>query len=348
MAPRRRGVRALRPALSSHGRQRWRVVCYGEDGQRHDRRFETEEAADSFWRAFNKRAGSRSVDGAIDDYEEWRADTNRKARSTATTVGRLRSFLGKHTADRVCDLSLSVLRRRYAQRVKGVAVATHRAELAEVKTFVRWLGARDLVPRVLVRDLDQIKGEGIRNRGKRQIERVDDVRALVARSLLVGGEAGAAVLCALLLGLRASEILERVGRDLDEGGSVLVVPEGKTINARRRVAVPEIMRPLLAELRLKAGPDGHLFPGRYGHGHKNRSWLLDRVRKLCGDAGVPVVSAHGLRGTSASMARGADLGPEAVAAYLGHGSATVTDRHYLADGVADDARQRAFLRVVDG
>ena len=41
---------------------------------------------------------------------------------------------------------------------------------------------------------------------------------------------------ALLLGMRASEVLCRVVRDLDDAGRVLWIPLGKTDNARRRLA----------------------------------------------------------------------------------------------------------------
>ena len=39
--------------------------------------------------------------------------------------------------------------------------------------------------------------------------------------------------------------MERVARDIDDGGRVLWVPSGKTKNARRRLKIPEHLRSLI-------------------------------------------------------------------------------------------------------
>ena len=54
-----------------------------------------------------------------------------------------------------------------------------------------------------------------------------------------GDKAAVALLLQLVLGLRLSEILSRQVRDIDDGGRVLWIPDGKTKNARRRLSVPE-------------------------------------------------------------------------------------------------------------
>jgi integrase len=96
------------------------------------------------------------------------------------------------------------------------------------------------------------------------------------------------------MGVRVSEVTDRVVRDLDANASVLVVPHGKTENARRRLLVPAALRPLLlAHARGKAAQASLLGITRYAADY----W----TRKLCALAGVPVVSMHGLRGTNATL-----------------------------------------------
>jgi len=117
---------------------------------------------------------------------------------------------------------------------------------------------------------------------------------------------------------------------------------GKTANRAREVDIPEILRGPLAQLVEGKKPTDRLFPGR------DRHWVRRVVKKICKLAKVPVITAHGLRGTSATLARSSGLTSEAVAHHLGHGSYSVTKRHYLAPGTEERVQQRAALRVLDG
>ncbi len=87
-------------------------------------------------------------------------------------------------------------------------------------------------PANLVEDVEPI---GQRNRGKKQL-RIDEARRFVEMAIKkanAGDDAAVSALTALLLGLRASEVTDRVVRDLDDDGRLLWIEFGKTKRARR-------------------------------------------------------------------------------------------------------------------
>lgn len=72
-----------------------------------------------------------------------------------------------------------------------------------------------------------------------------------------------------------------------------------------------------------------------------RYWVLRAVNRVCKLASVTIITAHGLRGTHASLAVGAGISGPAVAASLGHETFGVTSRHYAtAESVAGAAADR--------
>lgn len=232
--------------------------------------------------------------------------------------------------------------RRAATRRGNVTIAsdTHRNELAAAKTFGAWLAKRGWTPR---NPWEPVEPMGGRSRGKEQL-RIDEARLFSATCFEhaeKGDVSAVAALMALLLGLRAHEILERVGRDVDDGGSVLWVPKSKTAAGRRRVLVPLELMPHLNAL------DRSPFLSLWPEGVTN-DWLRYHVARLCTAAGVPVVCPHSLRGLHATLAIAAGETSAAVASALGHTSANVTRAHYTqADATSGDRAERA-LRVLRG
>jgi integrase len=111
-------------------------------------------------------------------------------------------------------------------------VDSHRNILAEAKSFLRWCTVKK---RWLARNpLEEIEGVGKRKHGKTQL-RVDEARKWLAMAvgLAAEGEAGAvAALLALVMGMRANEIVSRVVRDLDDEGKLLWIPDSKTEASR--------------------------------------------------------------------------------------------------------------------
>jgi len=79
-------------------------------------------------------------------------------------------------------------------------------------------------------------------------------------------------------------------------------------------------------------------------GPRDRYWVLRQVHALCGQANVPVVCAHSLRGLRATLATEAGATPHLVATALGHSSTQVAERHYTDGTTAHRAKTR---KVVD-
>lgn len=68
-----------------------------------------------------------------------------------------------------------------------------------------------------------------------------------------------AALLALVMGMRANEIVSRVVRDLDDDGKLLWIPDSKTEAGRRTLQVPELLQPFLKELAEGKSPEAKLF-----------------------------------------------------------------------------------------
>jgi integrase len=127
---------------------------------------------------------------------------------------------------------------------------------------------------------------------------------------------------ALVMGMRASEIVSRVVRDLDDGGALLWIPDSKTLAGRRKLQVPEFLQPYLVELARGRDPQAALF------GEHWRDWLRKWVQRICKGAGVPKVAAHGMRGLHGTLAVDSGITSHAVASALGHESFKTTAESY--------------------
>ena len=104
--------------------------------------------------------------------------------------------------------------------------------------------------------------------------------------------------------------------------------------------MPEFLRPLLRAHSASKAPDDSLFTTATGK-PAFRTYFWVYLRTLCADAGVPVVCPHSLRGLHATLALEAGATPESVARALGHGSFSMTKKHYAtADSVTTNLQQR--------
>jgi integrase len=210
--------------------------------------------------------------------------------------------------------------------------------LAQIKTFGSWCMDEKHVAKNPFRSVRPI---GRKKRGKAQLTRNEARKYLIAALELDPEEAVAGSL-PLTSAMGASEVIERIVREVDDGGTILRISSGKTANREREVDLPEILQGPMATLIEGKAPRDRIFPGR------DRHWVRRVVKKICRMAKVPVVTAHGLRGTSATMGRASGLSSHAVVAHLGHSSYSVTKRHYLAPGTEERAQQRATLAVLRG
>jgi len=221
---------------------------------------------------------------------------------------------------------------------RPLAAATHRVRLALARRFYAWSVKSGFCKR---NPFAEVQPVGRVNVGKKQL-RIDEARRLESFCLVQAREGDVSAVGALLmmyLGLRQGEVIARVGRDIDDDGRVLWVTSGKTKNAKRRLKIPEQLRPLIQTLVQTRQPDDLLFFPSKGNPHPNYYWL--QVRRLCRLAGVTVVCAHSLRGLHATLALDGGATADAVARALGHGSFSMTERHYAsASSVADSKTNR--------
>lgn len=150
------------------------------------------------------------------------------------------------------------------------------------------------------------------------------------------GEHRALVLVLAYCGLRWGEATGLRVRDLDmlrkrinvetnavEVGSVIVEGTPKT-HKRRSVPVIESLLPLLAKQCEGKGPGDLLFASRSGthvlRSHNQHGWFARAIR----ESGVPKLSPHDLRHTTASLAVQSGANVKAVQRMLGHKSAAMT------------------------
>jgi len=223
------------------------------------------------------------------------------------------------------------------------------------RTFLKWCIGKELLKE---NPLSGVQIVGKRHRGKPQLTADEGVRFLgkaleLAEEAIVGGHTGrrmrtinqlegaVASACCLWLGPRASEVADRVVRDLDCNGSVLIIPEAKTAAGVRRLLVPTQLQPLLRQLA--EGKKGHdkLFD-RLSDRHGLRRW----VSRICRLAQVPLVPPHGLRGTHSSLARESGSTVDAVSHALGHASTGVTLAHYIRPAADQAAKQRRVESIL--
>jgi integrase len=317
-------------------------------GSRTARNFETEGEAIQVIRSLNReirRADEKTIAEARDEYEMYlRDEKQNKERSYTATLWRLGIFfpdaeisLPALTPTK-CASYYQALRFRETKYGKRLAVDSHRNILAEARTFLKWCTGRGYLR---ANPLDAVQGTGKRRHGKPQL-RIDEARKLQAKALAFAeeGESGAvAALVTLVMGLRAGEV---VSRDLDDGGKLLWIPDSKTEAGKRTLQVPEMLREHLLALAEGKKSNELLF------GYHDRNWPRKWVGRICKAAGVPRVTAHGMRGLHGTLAVETGLSAHAVAAALGHESVTTTLQSYAKAGAGAGARQEKVLTVLAG
>ena len=292
--------------------------------------------------------GIRTVGDAVEEFLVFLA---RERGCKPVSIGKYRAIfqsflplpaaLSSLTPDRAAALYRAETE-RIGRSGKAVAAATHRTALKTAKFFSRWCKRRGYLPGDPFADVLPV---GRVNTGKKQL-RLDEARRLVAVAL-EGARAGdrdaIGVLLMLLLGLRSGEVLGRVAADVDDDGRVLWIPHGKTENARRRLAVPDVLQPLLRELARGRDPDAWLFGANARGARRGSNVARFALRRYCSRAGVSQVCPHSLRGLHATLAISAGATSHAVASALGHGSFAITARHYADPGAVSGARSRTVV-----
>ncbi len=307
----------------------YRIVVAARSGRAAARRtyiFATEGEAQAADKQLRADVTEYTVQRMLDTFLDDRAANETKPGSLETLRIRLEGMLKPVLLQPVQQLKAPRAQALYDKYREGRAPDTHHGALANCKAAFEWARKRKIVQFSPWDDIDPV---GKKRRRKNQL-RIDEARKLsawlVARADTDDKALG--VLVALVLGLRAHEVVGIERRDLDDNGTVLHVAKSKTAAGERTVILPEVLRaPLLRRAELRSG---RLLP--YARG-----WVRDNTKRACKAAGVPVVCAQALRGTNATFAMEAGMAPEAVARSLGHTSASVTKAAYALPGAGRSA-----------
>lgn len=289
-----------------------------------------------------------TVKHAIEAYGKYLDEKGLKPGPNAERLRRLRAFFTDEAA-LLSDLTTAscvgyyeALRTRVSPTTKRTySVDTHRNTLAEARMLGKWCVSKRWLRS---NPIEEVEGKGKRRHGKAQL-RIDEARRWLAKAveLADAGDAGAiAAMMTLLLGVRASEIVSRVVRDLDDDGRLLWIPDSKTEAGKRTLRVPDVLRPLLQRLAEGQKPDALLFGVHW------RDWPRESVQRICKLVGVPEVTAHGMRGLHSTLAMEAGVTGHVVAASLGHERVSTTVQSYAKPEAVAEAQQRRTLRVLAG
>lgn len=335
-------------------RQRWRLVIVtgrGRDGRResYNRPFDTREAAKAWAVGFRAtvKAGGRTVGAAAKAYLEQLKRNGNKDGSIATARYRLQALLDYGMS--LIDLTAPRAQELYDALVdEGVAADTHRGCLISGKAFGKFIVKKKWLRANPFEDVIPV---GRKAQGKEQL-RIDEARTFKKHCLkeweTSRDRSAAAALITLMFGLRASEVSQLLARDVDDRGRVLRIAEhqAKTKASRRQALVPEWLRPILNELAETAGANGCLFSKESGE-QADRFWILWHVKRHLRAAGLPVITAHGLRGTAATIGAVKTGGAEIMSKALGHESTAITERAYIDSDALADAKTQTLSDMLD-
>lgn len=340
----------------------FRILVVKPDGTRESFFFRTENDARTEIERLQRVIAqpAPSIRDALRDYEIYmRDDKGNKPNSIEQTGYKLRRFfdvldveLRTLTPEKCGDLYDALRRSKCKPQrrakdgegpvvTKPISVDYHRNALSEAKTFLKWCVKRKWIA---TNPLEDVEGMGRRRHGKEQL-RIDEARKWLAKAIELAEqdhEGAIAALMTLLMGMRCSEVVSRVVRDLDDDGRLLWIPDAKTEKGKRTLQIPEVLRPYFAALAEGKRPDALLF------GHRDRDWPRSWVKRICREAGVPEVTAHGQRGLHSTLAVEAGVTARAVADALGHESFTTTAQSYAKPEAIDRARQERTLKVLQG
>lgn len=333
-----------------HGRK-WRlVVVTGRSGRRREsyvRKFDTRQEAIDWLRGYKLflAAKGRTVSEAALAYLEHLKRKGNKDGSITTAKYRLAALLDGTMA--LVDLTASRAQDLYDDMVdEEYAADTHRGSLVSARAFGRFCVSKTWLPENPFEDVQPV---GRKSKGKPQL-RVDEARKFQAHCRKAWDESrdrtAVAGWLALMFSLRATEVSQLQARDVDDKGRILLIAEHerKTEAARRTAQVPAKLVPVLLELAEKpATADGHLFAKEDGS-PADRYWVRYWVRRHCELAGVPIITAHGMRGTAATIGSVATGGAKVMAEALGHESESMTRDAYIKSGALEDATAQ---RVAD-
>jgi integrase len=318
---------------------KWRVVETSAAGARSTCAFDSEAEALDYIAEFNDEAEGRTVSGTLDQYLEHAKGQGLRPGSITTLRFRLKAITRVVERDRLLSAVTPVAAAEmYAARVAKVKADTHRGELAAVTAMFAWCVKKGWLR---ANPFSGVEKQGRKARRKEHL-RFDEARAFRDAAISDAHDGGLAAAMALLMGMRASEIVNLHVRDIDDDARVVWIFGAKTEAGDRHLEVPDDLR---ARLRSKVkGRDAieRVF------GDADRRWLIYHVHRICDLAKLGrKVSPHALRRTTSAL--GAEVMPiGAIAAMLGQRGEAVNRRHYQPTNSEERRVVGAALRALDG
>jgi len=342
-------------------KQRWRIhiVTRGSGGERETlyRSFVDRAAAEAFAEGARDQAQARgrTVSDAVAAFIEHARAKGLAAATLTSYEDRLAAILGP-LGNRPLRAVTSRGAELYAAAQAGRAADTHQGALAIAKMWGAWCVRRRWLRADPFADVEPVGRRSV-GADKPRLT-VDESRRLQAHChARAGADLGAVITLAyLLLGPRASELVGRDVRDVDDGGRLLWIRGTKTATARRRLLIPDELAGYLVAIAADRPGDQPLFVSeasrRWPAGRRwSRHMAYNHVRRVCKAAGVPEVAPQALRRTQATLATEAGATGLQVAKHLGHavGAApAVTHRAYVGRDAARDAAVERGLVVLQG
>ena len=330
-------ARAYRHRLSAgQGRVRWAPM--GKDEQ------EARELAELTVAGYQQERGIL-VSDLRDGYLQHLRDNDRLPSSVRGVSNKLLQILGPLLDMEAGAVTVQRAKARYLQLVPTCAAATHQAALCRAKECWRWAVKHGLVRSNPWAEVERV---GRAKRGKPKLT-IDETNRLVEECLQDAdtSDKALAILVLIFCGVRVSEVCRRQVRDVDAGGTRLNIPAAKTRAGERAPAIPDVIQAAV-QLRCKGRPgNAPLLRNTLG-GHPHGDWVRLGLKDYCSRAGVPFATPHALRGGWADIAYSAGELSHRVAAALGHSSARVTERHYVAPAVVADAKQARRIGRLKG
>ena len=346
----------LGPYVEKHrGKERFRLVVKTA-GRRQHLFYPTLAAARRAKARLNKevsKLGEKPVEELIEEYIRYLGETEGYlAKTQAHEQQRLRNFFG----ERASEMCLSTITERKAEELylghtqrlgfttgRPLSPTTHRGDLRALKRFGAWAQKVGYVAVSPFADVEPI-GRDCTGKLQLRMDELDRWLQVAWQDVQKGDDLALVAMLCLWRGLRVSEVLSRVVRDLDEEGAVLVIERAKTRAGNRRVDLPDFLRPFVCRLSAGQAPNAWLFrqdeqPDKPRHLQS----VLRRVQSICERARVPMICTHSLRGLNATLKLQAGASEDYVARSIGHTSFGVTLRHY----VDPDAKARVDAQRVD-
>lgn len=350
---RREPARVLGPYLEG---ETWRIIHVDGTGHRTSHRLSSEKEALQLKRKLAKTIAAEpqlTLGDLIDRYLRYLHEV-RAVR--AVTLQNMQSSLNRFFEEALArspsftQEAAEAWYRTHTQKAarcgnKILSVATHQMDLKTARRLYRWADKKGLVCENPWQGIEPI---GRARVGKQQW-RINEARRFIDGTFadLQSGDTDAlAPLLALLMGLRASEVMRRNSRDVDDRGRLLWIDSGKTAHSRRHLRVPAILAEPLAQLAAQRQDEPFLF-GTTRNGQAPTQRLAGIMRRLCRRHEVPNVCPHSLRGLYATLAMEQGAVSDMVAASLGHTSFTTTARHYAQPQAVRHAKTERVLAVLD-